>query len=847
MTINKKLYFFLAFLLCATSSSAQQQQGIYVDPTGVIRWETDHKEAAFFGVNYTVPFAYGYRAVKRMGVSPEEAIKADVYHFSRLGLDAFRVHVWDTEISDSLGNLIKNEHLRLFDFLIAELKKRNIKTLVTPIAFWGNGYPEKDQNTGSFSSKYGKQKALVNEEAFKAQENYLKQFFMHKNQYTGLTYQNDPDVLATEINNEPQHSGPAARTTEYIDRMTRAIKSTGWTKPIFYNISESPSYAAAIVKADVKGHSFQWYPTGLVAGHTLKGNYLPNVASYQIPFDTIPEFKKRAKVVYEFDAGDVMAPIMYPAMARSFRAAGFQWATQFAYDPMATAYANTEYQTHYLNLAYTPAKAMSLLIASKVFHENNRLVPVTKATDFGSVQLNYQKQLSEMNTANSFYYSNTTTSVPKNTTTLTHIAGVGNSLIASYEGKGAYFIDRLEAGVWRLEVMPDAIAFKDPFERASPSKTVTAINWATWPMAISLADLGTDFEIKGLNEGNVRTMTAQNGAFAISPGSYLLIKKGTSTKLNAKSAVGNLVLGEYVAPKATVNGVQLMHQPLLTVAEHTALSLSAEIVGISPAATVTLQLHNAANQWENLSFKRMTGYTYSVMIPAALLTPGVLSYNIAVHNADGSEMVFPANQMASDLGWDRLETPAYQTRVAAKGALLEIFNANSDATNVNVYNPDWQNKAITYVSDLDPSQLGLKLTVGKSKTPLMGFQSFFGDKLIGRNAALKDKKSLVLRLRADVDQATVKVGLIDVNGHYYATAITVGKAFQSYDIPLSELKPASQLLLPRPYPGFLPLYYKSSTAHPAFRLADAEKLEITFGYETAPRVQSVTVETVYLK
>ena len=72
-------------------------------------------------------------------------------------------------------------------------------------------------------------------------------------------------------------------------------------------------------------------------------------------------------MVYEFESADIMQPVMYPFMARSFRTAGFQWATQFAYDPMAIAYANTEYQTHYLNLAYTPAKALSLLIACKVF------------------------------------------------------------------------------------------------------------------------------------------------------------------------------------------------------------------------------------------------------------------------------------------------------------------------------------------------------------------------------------------------------------------------------------------------------------------------------------------------
>ena len=114
-------------------------------------------------------------------------------------------------------------------------------------------------------------------------------------------------------------------------------------------------------------------PTGLVANHSLKGNYLPNVDMYSIPFDTIPVYRNKVRMVYEFDAGDVPASYIYPAMARSFRTAGFQWATQFAYDPVATAYANTEYQTHYLNLAYTPSKAISLLIAAKAFHKLPRL------------------------------------------------------------------------------------------------------------------------------------------------------------------------------------------------------------------------------------------------------------------------------------------------------------------------------------------------------------------------------------------------------------------------------------------------------------------------------------------
>lgn len=545
------IFFWMAVLsLSAFAQAKKEKTGIFVDKSGIMRWQKDGKEASFFGVNYTAPFAYGYRSIQRSGISVEQAIKDDVYHFSRLGLDAFRVHVWDVEISDSLGNLINNEHLRLFDFLIAELKMRKIKTLITPIAFWGNGYPEKDINTGSFSSKYGKQRALLEEPAFLAQERYLKQFFQHKNPYTGLTYQNDPDIIAAEVNNEPQHSGPESLTTTYINRMVKAIRGTGWTKPIFYNISESPKYAAAIVKADVQGHSFQWYPTGLVFGHTLNGNYLPHVSKYEIPFDTIPAFKNRAKMVYEFDAADVMASYMYPAMAKSFRVAGFQWATQFAYDPMATAQGNTEYQTHYLNMAYTPSKAISLLIASKVFHRLPRAEAQASDTVFGAFRLSPAASLSEMNTPDEFYYSNATSSEPVDPLKLQHIAGLGNSPIVHYNGKGAYFLDKLTEGVWRLEVMPDAIYLSDPFERTSAEKTVTAVRWTTQDMQVkNLPDIGQAFSIKALNAGNTFHATAAGGAFKINPGTYLLTRAGVSTDLNAESKFGNIQLSEFVAPK----------------------------------------------------------------------------------------------------------------------------------------------------------------------------------------------------------------------------------------------------------------------------------------------------------
>ncbi|WP_431294830.1 membrane or secreted protein [Pedobacter sp. P26] len=837
---------FIVFMLFATLTHGQNKLGIYVDASGIIRWEKDHKEAAFFGTNYTAPFAYGNRAIVRMGVSAEQAIKDDVYHFSRLGLDAFRIHVWDQEISDAEGNLIDNEHLRLFDFLLAELKKRKIKTLVTPIAFWGNGYPEKDEKTGSFANKYGKDKSVVSEEAFKAQENYLKQFFKHKNPYTGLTYQQDADILAAEINNEPHHSGPKERATEYVNRMTAAIKNAGWTKPIFYNISESPWYADAIVKANVQGHTFQWYPTGLVAGHTLQGNYLPNVAKYKIPFDTIPAFKNRAKAVYEFDAGDVMAPIMYPAMARSFRAAGFQWATQFAYDPMATAYANTEYQTHYLNLGYTPSKAISMLIASKVFRQTARLDTLNNGNTFGPFKIDYKNSLSEMNTAEEFYYTNSTSSKIINTQKLKHIAGIGSSKIVQYNGRGAYFIDQVAAGVWRLEVMPDAVQIRDPFEKASPEKEVTRIIWSTLPMDIDLPDLGSNFTVKGLNQGTTVNSVAVKNAFSVSPGTYLLIKKNLKTNLNAQSRYQNIALGEFVAPKASKGGVFVKHQPLRTISAGVAIQLHAEITGLTIKDSAFVQL-NAANRRQNIPLQKTQEYLYAATVPAELVKNGLLSYQIIIHKANGDYVTFPANTKGNLNGWDNLETESYQTYVAAKNAIVEIFNAALDGKNSNIYNPDWTNGKVEYVSDENPSVLSMRLSINMPKSiQLMGFQSFFADKMTGRASDLNNFKKMVIKIKANTENTKVKVGLIDTDAHFFSTEILTGKDFQLIEIPLNQLKNDAQLLLPRPYPGFLPLYYQSANKA-AFDLKNAEKLEVTFGYGAGTKPVNITIESIYLK
>ena len=98
---------------------------IYIDGNGVMRWSDTRREASFFGVNYTLPFAHAYRAIGYLELDRKAAIDKDVYHISRLGLNAYRIHLWDVELTDGQGNLLENEHLDLMDYLIAKLKERN--------------------------------------------------------------------------------------------------------------------------------------------------------------------------------------------------------------------------------------------------------------------------------------------------------------------------------------------------------------------------------------------------------------------------------------------------------------------------------------------------------------------------------------------------------------------------------------------------------------------------------------------------------------------------------------------------------------------------------------------------
>ncbi|MEN0054628.1 MAG: membrane or secreted protein [Mucilaginibacter sp.] len=855
LLLTSSLSLFLIFN-CACLLAQENKNGIYADKQGRLRWQKDNSEMYLFGVNYTVPFAYGYRSVKALNIDAEKEIDADVYHMARMGVDAFRVHLWDTEISDSLGNLLQNEHLRLFDYLIYRLKERNIKIIITPIAFFGNGYPQRDEKTAGFSSKYSKGEATLNEGSIRAEENYLKQLYQHVNPYTKLSYCDEPDIIASELNNEPSHSGPKTGVTAYINRLEKAARNAGWKKPLFYNISQNPYYADAVAKSNVTGFSFQWYPTGLVAGHEQHGNFMPNVDRYHIPFDTIPEFKNRPRMVYEFDAADVLQSCIYPAVARSFKQAGFQWVTQFAYDPMATAYGNSEYQTHYLNLAYTPAKAISFLIANRVFHKLPRnkeygTYPVDSV--FDAYHVSYNQSMSEMNTADEFYYSGNTLSAPKDLKKLEHIAGVGSSVIVQYKGYGAYFIDKLESGVWRLEVMPDAITIRDPFERPSPAKEVVHIAWQEQNMQINLPGIGADFDVKAINKDNSYQTTAANGSFTIKPGTYLLVKKGkTISKQADQKLLGNISLNEFIAPVSSNNVIYVRHIPATEISANKAFTVNARVINVNPDDKVTLMVNGRFGAPVAIIITNTSSYDYSATIPAAQVVAGTLSYRIVVQQHD-KYISFPGGHEGDPHQWDNLNKDNWQVFVAAPNGKLSLFNASTDEANVNTYYPgSGRNGGMRFTAGEETGQLALSAeTSNIHKNNVMGFQLYVGDKIKYRLPEVSAFTKVVVRARMQKTQlGRLRVALTDKDASTYAAYVELSDQYKNIEIPLTAFKPDSSLLVPRPYPGFLSLWFKAGSFN-GLSIPQVDKLEITSGDSLAPdqydKPYGIEVESVRLE
>jgi len=791
---------------------APANRAVYLDSAGVVRWSDDRQEVALFGANYVIHTASDYRAAGYVHGDRKRMIDEDMAQFARMGWDGLRLTFWgDWESSDSAGNLIANDHLDLLDYLIARARERGIYMLFSPIQLYGSNWPDAlaDTSEPGFGRRFGKARMGTDPAAIAAQVNYLRQILDHVNPYTGVALKNEPAILFIELVNEPwHHPEDLEGSIRYINALTDAVRSTGCKKLVFYNVSQDFRIGEAIRRSRAQGVTFAWYPTGLVSGHELVGNYLRAVDTF--PDMLRPELARMPRIVYEFDSPDLRTGTMYPAMARTFRAVGAQFAAMFAYDMLETASRNLGWQTHYLNLVYTPRKAVSAIIAAEAMRRLPRLRsygPYPQNTTFGDFHLSADSDLGELVARDAFLNAGATRTPPPDPAALRRVAGYGSSPIVTYDGEGIYFLDKVRPGIWRLEVYPDAVPVGDPFEPPNPDKIVTRAIGRAWPMTVTLPDLGTSFTVQPITAGNPRTERAESGRFTVTPGVHVLSAAGPVDVTTLPAYVGHVGFAEYHAPPpdSLPPSVQSLAAPEALAGRDA--ELRARVVEPTPPDSAELFIRpTAGGFYRGFAMRPAGGYLYAATVPAAALREGPHEFVITIFRGD-SAITFPSGLHLKPWDWDYFGSASWKLDVVGAWTPLTLFTPRADAARLTFTRIGDAGRRglfrLTLSAVTGQPVFHLELPPGESGAALADYTAslVIRDRIEARQETIAGADALHVRLRGLGPHQVLYVTLTEDDGTSWTTQAPLDSTWSEATLPLASFTLGRGALLPEGFPG----------------------------------------------
>ena len=815
--MNKRIYsilllLFILHVLPYAQENYNNEELVYLDDNGVIKWKSNDEEVAIFGANYNLPSACDYRAAGYVGADRKELIEQDMAHFARMGWKGLRLCLWgDWENSDKDGNLVENDHLDLLDYLIAKAKERGIYMLFTPITTYSALWPDAMSDTAmvdGFSKHFSRSELGVNPDAINAQINYLQQILEHVNPYTGIALKNEPNILFIEMINEPVHNPEDFEgSISYINALVNAVKSTGCNKILFHNLSQDMKIAPAIKASDVDGVSFGMYPAGLVSGHTLNANLLRAVDEY--PTMHLDDIVGMPRIVYEFDEADSYTPYMYPAMTRTFRFGGAQFVIMFSYDMLATAPFNLGWQTHVMNMIYYPQKAVGGIIASEMMNH----IPIMKNygsypenTEFGPVRISYDEKLSEMLSEDKFIYANNTASMPTNVNDLNQIIGFGSSPLVQYEGFGIYFLDKIDNGTWRLEIYPDAILISDPFAQISPDKQVSRLVYKEWPMTIHIPGLTDKFNVIPINDGNTYHPEVLDGKFNIRPGVYFVTTNNQVDISKLPAKIGNVKMREFVSPKPLRKSTDVLIHPKNEFTESYSVTIEAEVVSAGPVDEVNLFLRNKkySRRFFKIPMNYKSGYTYSATIPKEFVAIGLYEYCITTEQ-NQNITCYPQKVKTSPDDWRFHANDLWQ---------LKIVHAN---TPLSLLVPDKDIPKLSFTRIGDGIRHGIydvDFSKANGQTTIRIFYPASYDKDIGdytmsliikdhidnRGKDIMSASSIKFPARSEKEGQEIFITLMEADGTSWYKKITLSPDWNTINIPLKEFSIGKGVKLPQGFP-----------------------------------------------
>ena len=842
-----------------------QAQLVTLDKEGVVRWRDTHEEVRLFGANYVIG-ASDYRAAGYVGADRKRMVDVDMAQFARMGWDGLRLTFWgDWEAADGDGNLIANDYLDLLDYLIARARERGIFMLLSPIQLYSSTWPDAlaDTTPPGFGRRFGKGRMGTDSAAIRAQVNYLGQILNHVNPYTRVALKDEPSIIFIELVNEPWHHPEDLQgSIRYINALTDAVRSTGCQKLVFYNVSQDFRISDAIRRSKAQGITFGWYPTGLNAGHELQGNYLRGTDVF--PDMLRPELARLPRIVYEFDSPDLRNGTMYPAMARTFRTVGAQFAAMFSYDMLATSSRNLGWQTHYLNLVYTPRKAMSAIIAAEAMRRLPRLRAYgayPQNTRFGDFHISHESDLAELVARDVFLYTSSTTAKPPDPVALRRIAGHGSSSIVTYEGTGIYFLDKVRAGVWRLEVYPDAVPIRDPFEPPSAGKIVTRAISRARSMTITLPDLGPGFSVQPVTAADLKqTGRATGGRFTVTPGVYVLSATGALDLATMPERVGYIGFREYHAPPSDTVPLTVLSlaQPQYLAGQDA--EVLARVVDVTPPDSVKLFVRWApGGTYQGFLMRSMEGYEHAASIPARALREGPHEFGITVFHGNSAQ-TFPSGWRGQPTDWNYNSPNSWRFDVVSPRTALRIFDPGADAARL----------AFTRIGDAGRRGLfrvaispvtgqpvfHLELPVDTSGWSPADYTAslVITSRVAARQETITGAQQLRLRLRGLGRSQTLHVTLMEDDGTSWTAPVVIDSSWSEQVVPLVNFTIGRGVLLPQGFPGEWNYWVGPADGRGGsadrLRLEHLERLQLSLRREAGAAVRpgsyGVEVESVTL-
>ena len=860
----------LQIAAAAQPSVETATRAVYLDKAGVVRWRDSREEVALYGANYCIMSGSDYRMAGLVSADRKAMVDEDLAHFARMGWTALRLCSWgDWENSDRAGNLIVNDHVDLLDYVIAKARERGIYVLLTPIHTYDPAFADqvgKPTSNVGFSRYFERKEMGTNPQSIAAQANYIGQLLKHVNPYTRVALKDEPAILFIEVINEPvHHPEDRAGSIRYINTLVEAVRATGCTKLTFFNVSQDFAIAPAIRASHADGVSFGWYPTSLSAGRTLRGNFLQAVDAY--PDMLSPTLAGKPRVVYEFDQADLLSGYLYPAMARTFRSVGTQLATQFAYDMLQTAPYNLGWQTHYLNLVHTPRKALSAVIAAEAMRRLPRLADYGHYPDnlrFGDFRVSYESDSSELNAKDAFMNAGDTHSTPLDPASLQRIAAVGSSPLVDYEGTGAYFLDKLRQGLWRLEVYPDEVLVRDPFEQPQPGKVVSRLLYRSWPMTIHLPDLRNDYFAIPLNiaaENSPTVRHASNAQVTVQPGVWLLSVSEHIDRSSLPTHIARVGLSEFHV-NARVSYPDLVQT--LAPAEYPAdapVDISVRVSNDTLPDEVNLWVRAAGTRsfGKSIAMRRTRGNDYVAHFGLGVLSPGLYEY--AVTSRTGTRVVtFPGAAPQQPGEWPFQSEATWSFRVTPPGTSVRLLDPKVDYSRLSFVRPGEQYRLpffqIAPGEETDEAALSLVLPdLGKDTPERYACVLYVGDAISAHKKEAANGAALDIKLRSvGGTRRTIEVTLVEQDGTAWTAPVLAGPAWSTVSIPVTQLKVSRSIHIPSPFPALWD-YWRSIPEHrggPGDRihLENVERLQLTLtANKGAPGedAQGAAIESIRLR